>query len=73
MLPVTGPPPMAKDKRDDITVKIAARVFRKAKMIAAFRDVSLQDYLSEVLARPVDRDYKKMREEMAEDDTPETT
>jgi hypothetical protein len=53
-----------RERRDDITVKIGAALYRKAKMVAAFRDLSLAEYLTEVLEKPVARDYEKLIEQM---------
>jgi len=55
---------MARKKREDVTVKIAASVYRRAKLIAAWQDVTLAEYLTELLERPVERDYHRMREAM---------
>jgi hypothetical protein len=51
-------------KRDDVTVKITAAIYRKAKMVATYRGMPLAEYLSETLKKPVDRDFHKLREEM---------
>lgn len=45
-------PPMAKQARNDVTAKIDAEVLAIAKMVAASRDMSLAEYLSERL-RPI--------------------
>ena len=69
MRPTTpASPKMARHKRDDVTVKIASAVYRKAKMVAAWRDVTLAEYLTELLDRPVERDYQRMREAMDSDE-----
>jgi len=56
---------MPREKRDDVSVKIEAGIYRKAKMVAAYRDITMAEYLSDLLRRPVDRDYQKLREDMA--------
>jgi hypothetical protein len=43
-------------KRNDVTVKVDAEVVATAKMVAASREVSLAEYLSEVLRPLVKRD-----------------
>lgn len=43
-------------RRKDMAVKIDAEVTRKAKIVAAYKDVSLAEYLSESLRDIVDRD-----------------
>lgn len=45
-------------RRNDVTVKIDAEVARKAKIVAAYRGLSLAEYLSERLARVVDDDLR---------------
>lgn len=54
-MPVIAPevPAMA---RNDLQVKIDADVVRKAKQVALLRDVTLAEYLSELLRPLVDRD-----------------
>jgi hypothetical protein len=42
--------------RNDVTVKLDATVARKAKMIAAARDITVAEYLSEILRPIVQRD-----------------
>ena len=63
----TVSPPMPREKRDDVTVKIDAKVQHKAKMIAAYRNKPLAEYLTELLKSPVERDYEKLRKEMGQD------
>ena len=66
-----GTPSMAREKRekrDDITVKIGRKVFKKAKMVAAYRDIPLAQYLTDLLDKPVDRDYAAMKKEMGEEE-----
>jgi hypothetical protein len=43
-------------RRQDTAVKVDAEVIRKAKIVAAYKDVSLAEYLSEALRPIVDRD-----------------
>jgi predicted DNA-binding ribbon-helix-helix protein len=58
-------------KRDDTSVKIDSRVYRKAKQVAAWRGVHLAELLSELLEKPVEREHQKMREAMNADDARE--
>jgi hypothetical protein len=44
-----GLEPMAKPKRNDVPVKIDAEVVRKGRIVAAFRDITLAEYFSELL------------------------
>lgn len=44
-------------RRSDTAVKIDAEVVRQAKVVAAFRGISLAEYLSETLRPTVARDY----------------
>lgn len=59
---------MAKPKRQDVTVKIDAKLQRKAKLVASHRDLTLSEYLSELLEKPVERDYQRFRQELAAED-----
>jgi hypothetical protein len=54
--------PMAESKRNDITVRVDADVIRDAKVVAAFRDITLAEYLSEVLRPIVDADLDRHME-----------
>jgi hypothetical protein len=60
---------MPRERRNDIAVKIDAAVYRKAKLIAAYRDVTLAEYLTDLLEKPVNRDFQKLKELLAEDDS----
>ena len=51
--------PMARTKRVDTAVKVDLETVRKAKIVAAFRDITLAEYLSEVLAPIVERDLSE--------------
>lgn len=50
-------------KRTDVSVKMDAEVVAEAKMVAASRDVSLAEYLSELVRplvrRDLDREYER--------------
>lgn len=46
-------------KRSDVTVKLDADVVRIAKIVAAYREVSVAAYLSDVLLPIVQRDLEK--------------
>lgn len=48
------------------TVKILRAIYRKAKMVAAHTDRDLSEYLSSLLEKPVDRDYRKMLSELGD-------
>ena len=68
MATVTGKP-MA--KRDDTAAKIDAKIVRDAKIVAAYRDITLAEYLSELLRPLVARDLKGEQERrMKSDDHP---
>jgi hypothetical protein len=62
---------MPRPKRDDIAVKIAAPLYRKAKVIAAHRGVTIAEYLSSLLDKPLERDYQKFRREVAGEQPPD--
>lgn len=55
---------MPREKRDDVAVKIEAALYRKAKVVAAYRGITIAKYLSELLRKPVERDHEKMVQEM---------
>jgi hypothetical protein len=59
--------PPRRAKRDDIAVKIDATIYHKARVIASYRHVPLAAYLSEMLQKPVDRDYLKIQEQMGKE------
>lgn len=42
-------------RRNDVTVKMDAEVARKAKIVAAYRDQSLAEFISDQLSPIVDR------------------
>lgn len=46
-------------RRHDMAVKVDAEIVRKAKIVAAFKDVSLAEYLSEALRPIVDRELRE--------------
>lgn len=50
-------------KRNDVSVKIDAEVYRLVRTIAAWRGVSVAEYLSEIVAPVVRKDLKKMNRE----------
>lgn len=60
---VASPPKMARQRRDDTSVKIASSVYRRAKLVASFRGITLAEYLSELLGKLVERDYQRMLDE----------
>lgn len=63
----TGTRYMPRQKRDDTAVKIATRIYRKAKMVAAHRDIPIAEFLSNLLEKPVDREYRRLLEELGSD------
>ena len=46
-------------KRNDVTVKLDADAVRLAKIVAAYREVSVAEYLSDVLLPIVQRDLEQ--------------
>jgi hypothetical protein len=50
-------------KRNDVSVKIDAEVYRLVRTVAAWRGVSVAEYLSEIVAPVVRKDLKKMNRE----------
>jgi hypothetical protein len=53
----------AMGKRNDVSVKIDAAVYRKVKTVAAWQGISVAEYLSRVAAPAADRDMAKMTRE----------
>lgn len=45
--------------RNDVTVKLDAHVAKEAKMVAAAREITLAEYLSEILRPIVHKDLEK--------------
>jgi hypothetical protein len=53
-------PPEAWTPHEVTGVKIAVRIYRKAKLVAADRRIPLAALLSELLDKPVEREYQKL-------------
>ncbi len=53
----TGRP--ATSERDDVVVKIDKRLAAKARYVSATRNISLAEYLSELVRALVDRDFER--------------
>jgi hypothetical protein len=49
--------------RDDVAVKIARPIWRRAGAVAAFRGISLAEYLSSALAPIVSKDFDSLSRE----------
>lgn len=62
-------PVMAK-KRNDVSVRIEADLLQKARVIAAIRDVSITQYLSDVLRPSIERDFTKSIADVSRDQPP---
>ena len=43
-------------RRNDVSVKLDADVVRKAKIVAAIKDMTIAQYLSDILAEKVEQD-----------------
>jgi hypothetical protein len=46
-------------RRQDAAVKMDAEVLRKAKIVASFKDITLAEYLSELVRPLVERDLQE--------------
>ena len=58
-------------RRKDVPVKIDAEVVRQAKIVAAYKDTSLAEYMSELLRPIVERDLREYsRRSLGEDHDP---
>jgi hypothetical protein len=56
-------------RRKDVAVKIDAEVVRQAKIVAAYKDVSLAEYMSEAIRPIVERDLREHSRKALEGDT----
>lgn len=59
---------LPRPKRDDVAVKIDAKVYRKAKVVAAARGITIAEYVTDVCRPTVERDYQRMVRQMANDE-----
>jgi hypothetical protein len=50
--------PMAARKNKTASARIDAEILRRANIVAAFRDISVPDYLNALLGPLIDRDYQ---------------
>lgn len=68
MSTVTAKRPMV--KRNDTAAKVDAQIVRDAKIVAAYRDITLAEYLSELLRPLVARDLKHEQQKRMQSDDP---
>jgi hypothetical protein len=54
---------MVMGKRNDVSVKIDAEVYRMVRTVAAWRGVSVAELLSDVVAPVIRKELKKMNRE----------
>jgi hypothetical protein len=59
-------------KRVDLTVKIDAEIARRAKVVAAHRNISAAEYLSKILDPVVTRDYSRIADEISRETKPKS-
>ena len=59
---VAAPPEAAVPKRPaaSATIKIDPELLRRAKKVAALKEVKLQDYLDKLLRGPINRDFARV-------------
>ena len=57
---------MPREKRNDLAVKIEADIVRKARTMCNWRDITVAEYLSNLLRAAVERDFDKFRKEVNE-------
>ena len=62
--------PMPKPKRNDVPVKIDAEVVRVARIVAAYEETTLAEYLSERLRPLVQKDLEKHQRRRTSDSDP---
>lgn len=55
-----------RSQRNDVSVKIDAKIVEEAKLVALLRRTTLAEYLSEILRGPVKKDYNKERKQLGE-------
>jgi hypothetical protein len=65
-------------KRNDVSVRIDAELYRLARTVAGWRDLGIGDYLNEIIGPAVRRDLEKMnkeieRQQRGQKDQPEKT
>lgn len=65
--PVTQALAPTMPKRNDLAVKIDAPIIQKARVIASKREITLAEYLSELLRAHVDSDYAKLGEQITKE------
>ncbi len=68
---------MAK-QRNDVSVKIDAKVYRLVKAVASYKGLSVAEYLSEIVKPLASRDWAKINREVSKgreeaDETDEST
>ena len=51
--------------RNDTAVKIETEIVRQARTIASRRNITLAEYLSDILRQTVAKDYRQVVQEMA--------
>lgn len=61
---------MAEKKRNDRAVKVEAEIVRKAQTICSFREITLAEYLSNILRPVVDREFEKFKRELTDPPPP---
>jgi hypothetical protein len=64
---------MARKKKNDprgetTTTRVFERLLQKARMVSLHRGMDLLDFLDGILRPVVDREYEKMRRELAKED-----
>lgn len=57
---------MPRKKRNDTATKIDAEIIRKAKTIAAYKEISVAEYLSNFLKPIIDREFEKFRHDLGD-------
>jgi hypothetical protein len=55
------------EKRNDVSVRIDAEVYRLLKTVAAWKDVPIAEYLSDIVRPVVERDWAKINREVDRD------
>ena len=58
---------MAKQKRNDVAAKIDAEVIRVARIVAAYRNQTVAEYLSEKLKPLVEKDLARYAKQASEE------
>lgn len=58
---------MPRQKRNDLAVKLDAVIVRKARTISAYKDISMAEYLSNILRPIIDKQFDAFKKQLADE------